>query len=133
MKASAWMNSFHDSVNEKMPALIRPRYRERQGDLAQDLQPRRAVDQRALLELVGDRLEIADQQPGGRSGRPARAGSGLNTVVASGTNRIEGSLAGFGIAITETEGVGGSNQESRMLSRCCYAPTHIAHRHPRGP
>ena len=58
------MNSFHDSVKEKMPARDQAGHRERQRDPPQDLQPRRAVDQRAFLQLVGDRLEIADQQPG---------------------------------------------------------------------
>ena len=57
------MNSFHDSVKEKMPARDQARHGERQRDPPQDLQPRRAVDQRAFLELVGDRLEVADQQP----------------------------------------------------------------------
>jgi hypothetical protein len=47
-----------------MPALISPGQRERQGDLAQDLQPRRAVDQRAFFQLVGIDFEISDQQPG---------------------------------------------------------------------
>ena len=58
------MNSFQESVNEKMPALMMPGMASGKRDLAQDLQPRRAVDQRAFLELVGDRLEVADQEPG---------------------------------------------------------------------
>src|SRR4051812_17847725 len=40
------------------------RDRERQDDLGEDLPAARAVDQGALLELVGDRLEVPHQQPG---------------------------------------------------------------------
>ena len=36
---------------------------ERQCDPPQNLQAGRAIDQRAFLQLIGDRLEIADQEP----------------------------------------------------------------------
>src|SRR5688572_10833236 len=39
-------------------------HRERQDDAGEDLPARRAVDQGAFLEFVGDGLEIAHQQPG---------------------------------------------------------------------
>ena len=68
------MNSFHDSVKAKMPGRDQPRHRQRQDDLDQDLQPRRAVDQRALLELERDRPEVAHQQPGAERDQERRVG-----------------------------------------------------------
>ena len=57
-----------------MPAEIRPGHRERQDDLGEYLPARRAVDQRAFLQLVGDGAEIAHQQPGAERDQEGRVG-----------------------------------------------------------
>src|SRR3546814_17351231 len=49
-------------------------HRQRQGDLPDDLNARRAVDQGAFLQLVGDRLEITHQQPGAERDQEGRVG-----------------------------------------------------------
>src|SRR3546814_14587322 len=49
-------------------------HRQRQQNLDQYLQARSAVDQRALLQLRGDRAEIAHQQPGAERDEEGRVG-----------------------------------------------------------
>src|SRR3546814_1121742 len=49
-------------------------HRQRQQYLDQYLQARSAVDQRALLQLIGDRAEIAHQQPGAERDEEGRVG-----------------------------------------------------------
>src|SRR5207253_11510173 len=47
---------------------------QRQDDLDQDLEPVRSVDERAFLELEGNGLEIAHQEPGGEWNQERRIG-----------------------------------------------------------
>src|SRR5580692_6626648 len=50
------------------------RYRDREDDVDHRLPARRAVDPRALLELLGDGLEVAHQQPGAERDQEGRIG-----------------------------------------------------------
>src|SRR5207249_5185502 len=49
-----------------------PRQRQRQQDVTEHLNPRSAVDARAIFELDRNRLEIAHQQPGGKRNKKRR-------------------------------------------------------------
>src|SRR6516225_4433503 len=67
-----WVGNEGERVDEFVPTQReaedegrdQSRHRQRQDDLGKDLVAAGAVDKRAFLELEGNRLEIAHQQPG---------------------------------------------------------------------
>ena len=68
------MNSFHDSVKAKMPADRMPGTASGKMMRTMAAEARGPVDARALLELPGDGLEVAHQQPGTERHQEGRVG-----------------------------------------------------------
>ena len=59
-------------MKAKIVAAMMPGHRDRDEDLEQHLQVARAVDQRRLVQLLGDGAEIADHDPGAERHRQRR-------------------------------------------------------------